>query len=130
MKCRKKTDLFLREASYTVELALLMPFLLGTVLAVLYMDFHVHNCAAVTANACEAAVTGHGDAEFPSYAALGKLDRSVSDGKEKRTVTFSSVTYDAEERVFGEVAGTGIYRKVHAVGALRRARAAGKPADP
>ncbi|MEE3420542.1 MAG: hypothetical protein VZR02_05505 [Lachnospiraceae bacterium] len=113
---------FLTRASYTVELALLMPVLIGTILAVIYLDDHVHNCATLTANACEAAVTGHDDAEIPSYVAMGHVDRSMSDGKNARTVIFSSVTYDADDRVFGEVRGEGTYKKIHAVSILRKAK--------
>lgn len=112
----------LSRASYTVELALLLPLILGTILALIYLNFHVHNCAALTANACEAAVTGHPDAEFPSYVFLGRLNRSVDDDKASRTVTFSSVTYDADERVFGESVGTGTYKKVYPVSDLRKAK--------
>lgn len=66
---------FLTRASYTVELALLMPVLIGTILAVIYLDDHVHNCATLTANACEAAVTGHDDAEIPCRSPLLLLPR-------------------------------------------------------
>jgi Flp pilus assembly protein TadG len=48
----------IRTASFTVEAALVMPVVLVTLIALLYMCFYVHNRAWLTAAAYEAALSG------------------------------------------------------------------------
>ena len=60
MKHRKTSKLSdrIRAGSLTVEAACIMPAVLLTVFACLYLCFYVHNRAFLTAAACESAVCG------------------------------------------------------------------------
>jgi len=69
----------LQKASFTIEMALIMPVILLVVFSGIYLMAHVRNRAFLTASACEQAVSGH-DPETPA------LFAAVDPARRKKTV--------------------------------------------
>lgn len=67
-----------REGSFTIELALLMPFILGVILFILFMAYYLHDCCIIEKACLSAALRGSqefetGQIENAAYEALEEV---------------------------------------------------------
>lgn len=56
--CQIKTGYFALQGSYTIEAALIFPFIMGTVVFLIYMSFFLHDRAVMKSCAYQAALKG------------------------------------------------------------------------
>ncbi len=105
-------------ASFTVEAALLMPILFFSLFSVIYLTFHIHNAAALHANAAERTVTGTQQTAI-HYMASEHQTLSVQNRKTHRTASYSASIMNYNDRLFGTVSGTVVYQKYDPTKELR-----------
>lgn len=111
------------QASYTVEAALVFPVILLAVIGCLYLDFHVHSRACLTAASCEQAITGH-DPANPDLFGVFHLTREKTEGENKRRVAFSAETIAAFGSWKWEMEEAGTYEIQKPVKRIREIKAA------
>ena len=114
-------------ASYTVELALLTPLLLLTLVGSIYMVMHFHNHASLAVGACEIAVSGKADTELPPLLFSPPITPSVSSNASARIVRLDSFTRWHGGRQW-EISCGATYETVRPVTVMNRIRAAKKAA--
>lgn len=73
-----KERLRAREGSFTIELALLMPFVLGVILFIFFMAYYLHDCCIIEKACLSAALRGSqefetGQIETAAYEALEEV---------------------------------------------------------
>ena len=108
--------------SFTVESALLVPLILGTLFLMLYAAAHVHARTVYTGAACETAVTGQDHVPPVFFAHDASL--STSDSETERTVESNvSTAVPVGARVFA-AQSEETYKKVEPVRFLHRLSAA------
>lgn len=113
--------------SYTVELALLTPLLLLTLVGSIYIVMHFHNSASLAAGACEIAVSGKADTELAPLLFSPPAVPSISANASARSVRFDSFTLWHGGRLWGISRGA-TYEKARPVTAMNRLRAVKKAA--
>lgn len=113
-------------ASYTVELALLVPVLLLALLGSIYMVMHFHNSASLQAGACEIAVTGKADTTIPPLLFSPSAAPNISENAASRSVSFDSYTawYGGETRTLSRNARYEVSRPVTAMNLVRAGKKA------
>ena len=114
-------------ASYTVELALLTPLLLLTLVGSIYIVMHFHNSASLAAGACEIAVSGKKDTELPPLLFSPPAAPLVLSGSSVRTVRLDSFTLWHGGRLWG-ISRSATYEEAHPITAMNRIRAVKKAA--
>lgn len=118
----------LSKASFTVETALLMPVILFTIFAALYLTAHLHNRSCLYAGAAEQAISGHEQAARRLFAS-GEISVSRDDAKDRREVIQKTETLHFTGRKLYTVDEKAVYRKYHPVSLIRRKNAAGRLTD-
>ena len=116
-------DKFLRTASMTVEVSLLMPVILAAIFAVLYLTAHLHGRACLFAEAAEQAVSGH-EQEDPSLFAVAEITVTRSDEKDRREISYSAGTFHFSGENLWTIKEKATYKKYHPVKLIRRKYAA------
>ena len=114
-------------ASYTVELALLMPLLLLTLVGSIYIVMYFHNNASLAVGACEIAVSGKEDAELPPLLFSPPAVPSVSANASSRSVRFDSFTHWYSGRIW-QMSRSATYEKARPITAMNKMRALKKAA--
>ena len=112
-------------ASFTVEASLLLPPVLLTLLAVLYLCAHIHNRSALTSYACVQAVTGN-EQEVSILFLEDHFEMQAVDGQRKRTVSHTLHTVPLLFDRTWEDAAELVYEKPETVRILQIASAARK----
>ena len=113
----------LRAASMTVEVSLLMPVILATIFAVLYLTAHLHGRTCLFAEAAEQAVSGH-EQEDPSLFAVAGIAVTRSDEKDRREISYSAGTFHFSGEKLWTIKEKATYKKYHPVKLIRRKNAA------
>ncbi|MBQ6377107.1 MAG: hypothetical protein IJJ52_05780 [Lachnospiraceae bacterium] len=116
-------DKFLRTASMTVEVSLLMPVILAAIFAVLYLTAHLHGRTCLFAEAAEQAVSGH-EQEDPSLFAVAEIAVTRSDEKDRREISYSAGTFHFSGENLWTIKEKATYKKYHPVKLIRRKNAA------
>ncbi|HUM84657.1 MAG TPA: hypothetical protein PLN48_12930 [Lachnospiraceae bacterium] len=119
----------LQKASFTIEMALIMPVILLVVFSGIYLMAHVRNRAFLTASACEQAVSGH-DPETPALFAAVDPARSKEDSEERRTVSFKAGTIYFSGQALWDIKAEGTYEKIKPVTFIRKFLAARQLVEP
>ncbi len=91
MNKRKTAEKRYLRASLTVEAAMLMPILFFVVFSCVYLNFHVHNRANLSASAAEQAISGH---EQNGTVLFGSVQPEAerSESEDARTVGYAAVS--------------------------------------
>lgn len=113
----------LSTASMTVEVSLLMPIILATIFAVLYLTAHLHGRTCLFAEAAEQAVSGH-EQEDPALFAVGEIAVTRSDGKDRREISYSAGTFHFSGEKLWLIKEKATYKKYYPVKLIRRKNAA------
>ena len=114
---------FLGSAYMTVEVSLLMPVILATIFAVLYLTAHLHGRTCLFAEAAEQAVSGH-EQEDPSLFAVAEIAVTRSDEKDRREISYSAGTFHFSGEKLWTIKEKATYKKYHPVKLIRRKNAA------
>jgi len=115
----------LKQASFTIEAALLMPLIFLVIFTSISLDFFSMSRVTCVSAACEQAVTGkiYEDLFLPGSA---PASRSGQETQDVRNVRFSSKTAAIYGRFVWPIEAEAAYRKVHPVKGIRVSRAAAR----
>lgn len=108
----------IRQASLTVETALLMPIVIFTVLMAVYLTAHIHNRTWLSSSAGEQAVSGHVQ-EDPDLFAAGEILITRDDYGSGRTVSGKAGTFHFSGEKLWEIDVKQTFRKVKPVRLIR-----------
>lgn len=106
------------KASLTTETALIMPVVIFTLLASIYLTAHIHNRACLSANAGEQAISGHMQ-EDPQLFAAGRVSTKRSDSSAARSVETSAGTFHFSGTELWPIRVNRRFRKCHPVKLIR-----------
>ena len=110
-------------ASLSVEATLLMPVILATIFAVLYLTAHLHGRTYLYARAAEMAVSGH-EQEDPSLFAIGEISVTRDDARDRRKIVYTAGTFHFSGEKLWSVKEQAVYQKYHPVHLIRQKNAA------
>lgn len=99
-----------------------MPVVIFTLIMSVYITFHIHNRACLSASAGEQAVSGHIQ-EDPWLFAAGEVRTERSDGILGRTVEHQAETYHFSGRKLFDISVSAHYTKCRPVFLIRNAKA-------
>lgn len=112
----------LKQASFTVEAAVLMPSLLMATLVMIYLSWHIYDRAFLTAYACELAVSGH-EQDVPVLPALEDVSSKTDASEAVRSVSCAARGVYVNGETFLDIKVKESYEIVKPLKTIRRARA-------
>lgn len=117
----ENTKKLLSRGSVTAETALIMPVLLLTILASLYLTIHVRNGACMTASCIEQAISGREQALPALFFAEG-ASQDKEESESQRTVSMRAGTVYFSGQLLWTAESKRTYKKYYPVTYLRKIR--------